>query len=165
MAGRPGGVPPYSPGWPAHPKVAKCPRIAELEELSGSCPPAEEENSGYFSLRVKVKRHYKALAGSGRANTANNPIPFNWFGSVIVGREPVNCSQLCEGILQEQYIQLCDLVLHISKNSHLCKNSNVQNVIINVLPRLAAANREKFVSLYLDYILNTAVHDRDPLSI
>ena len=121
----------------------------ELEELSGSCPPAEEESSGYFSM-VKVKRHYRALAGSGRTNTANNPIPFNWFGSVIVGREPVYCSLLCEGILQEQYTQLCDLVLNISKNSQLCKNSNVQNVIITVLPRLAAANREKFVSLYLD---------------
>ena len=68
----------------------------------------------------------------------------------MIGREPVHCSSLCEAILQEKYTQLCDLVLGISKNTQLCKNSHVQNVIINVLPRLAAANREKFVSKYLD---------------
>ena len=38
----------------------------------------------------------------------------------------------------------------ISKNTALCKNSHVQNVIINLLPRLAAANREKFVTSYLE---------------
>ena len=122
----------------------------ELEELSGSCPPEEEERSGYFSMG-KVKRQYKALAGLSRGNTSSSPsIPFNWFGSVMIGREPVYCSALCEAILQERYTQLCNLVLAISRNTQLCKNSHVQNVIINVLPRLAAANREKFVTEYLD---------------
>ncbi len=41
-------------------------------------------------------------------------------------------------------------MLGISKNTTLCKNSHVQNVIINLLPRLAAANREKFVTDYLE---------------
>ena len=68
----------------------------------------------------------------------------------LSGREPVNCSALCESILQERYSQLCQLVLGICKNTTLCKNSHIQNVIINLLPRLAAANREKFVSDYLD---------------
>ena len=66
------------------------------------------------------------------------------------GREPINCSALCESILQERYSQLCELVLAISKNTALCKNSHIQNVIINLLPRLAAANREKFVTDYLE---------------
>ena len=57
----------------------------ELEELSGSCPPEEEERTGYFNMG-KVKRQYKMLAGISRNNTSSNPtIPFNWFGSVMIG--------------------------------------------------------------------------------
>lgn len=122
----------------------------ELEELSGSCPPEEDDRAGYFSMG-KVKRQYKVFAGFNRNNSTSNPsIPFNWFGSVMVGREPVFSSALCASILQEKYSQLCQLVLGISKNVQLCKNSHVQNVIINVLPRLAAANKDQFVREYLE---------------
>ena len=58
----------------------------ELEELSGSCPPEEEERTGYFNMG-KVKRQYKVLAGFSRNNTSSNSsIPFNWFGSVMIGK-------------------------------------------------------------------------------
>ena len=40
----------------------------------------QSENMG------KVKRQYKVLAGFSRNNTSSNPtIPFNWFGSVMIG--------------------------------------------------------------------------------
>ena len=57
-------------------------------------------------------------------------------------------------MLQEKYARLCELVLSISKNTQLCRNTHVQNVIINVLPRLAAANKETFVSEYLGETMN-----------
>eukprot|EP00092_Neocalanus_flemingeri_P019853 GFUD01021504.1.p1 GENE.GFUD01021504.1~~GFUD01021504.1.p1 ORF type:complete len:2235 (+),score=707.01 GFUD01021504.1:192-6707(+) len=97
-----------------------------------------------------VKRQYKALAGSKRATTNTPAIPFNWFGSVAVGREPVYCSMLCKGILQDKFGKLCEQVLAVSRNTQLCKNSHIQNALITVLPRLAAANRTKFVSLHLE---------------
>merc|ERR1719167_1769241 len=58
----------------------------ELEELSGSSPPVDEQRPGYFSMGA-VKKQYKALAGSKRSTTTTPAIPFNWFGSVAVGRE------------------------------------------------------------------------------
>ena len=67
----------------------------ELEELSGSSPPAaEEQRQSYFSLGA-VRKQYKALAGNKRSTSTTPAIPFNWFGSVAVGREPVHCSTLC----------------------------------------------------------------------
>ena len=122
----------------------------ELEGLSGSCPPPDPATRpGYFSM-VAVKRQYKALAGSKRGSTGSNPaIPFNWFGSVLVGQEPVHCSLLCAAILQERYAELCQAVLTISRNQTLTKNPHIQSVIIRVLPRLAAANRETYVRLHL----------------
>ena len=37
----------------------------------------------------------------------------------------------------------------IAKNPQLCKNPHIQNALITLLPRLAAANKERFVSLHL----------------
>jgi FKBP12-rapamycin complex-associated protein len=40
-------------------------------------------------------------------------------------------------------------VFGIAKNQQLCKNPHIQNALITLLPRLAAANKERFVSRHL----------------
>ncbi len=37
----------------------------------------------------------------------------------------------------------------IAKNPQLCKNPHIQNALISLLPRLAASNKERFVSRHL----------------
>merc|ERR1719228_2677072 len=100
-----------------------------------------------------VKKQYKALAGSKRVTTNTPAIPFNWFGSVAVGREPLHCSALCKGILQDKFAVLCEQVLAVSRNQALCKNPNIQAALIAALPRLAAANKTEFMSRHLEETL------------
>ena len=125
----------------------------ELEERGGGVPPAEEQRAAYFSMGA-VKRQYRQLAtnsSKARGATTTAPaIPFNWFGSVAVGREPVHQSVACKTLLAERYAQLCELVLAVSRNQALCKNPNIQTALIAALPRLAAANKTEFMSRHLE---------------
>jgi hypothetical protein len=74
----------------------------ELEDLSGSgLPLADTETSGqsYFNIST-LKKQYKQLAGGKRVAAGTATIPFNWFGSVAVGREPIFESAICKTLLQ-----------------------------------------------------------------
>ena len=124
----------------------------ELEDLSGGSPPVEEQRQAYFSMGA-VKRQYRQLAGSKRGTTTTPAIPFNWFGSVAVGREPVYQSMACKALIAERFGQLCDQVLAVSRNTQLCKNPHIQAALITCLPRLAAANRQVFMAKHLEETL------------
>ena len=46
----------------------------------------------------------KSYLGMKRSNTGVTTIPFNWFGTVAVGREPIFESTLCKAMLQVKII-------------------------------------------------------------
>jgi hypothetical protein len=74
----------------------------ELEDLSGSGPPLADTETGgqsYFNIST-LKKQYKQLAGGKRVAAGTATIPFNWFGSVAVGREPIFESAICKTLLQ-----------------------------------------------------------------
>ena len=51
--------------------------------------------------------------------------------------------------LKEKFDKICESVFGIAKNQQLCKNPHIQKALITLLPRLAAANKERFVSRHL----------------
>ncbi len=50
---------------------------------------------------------------------------------------------------KEKFEAICESVFSIAKNPQLCKNPHIQNALITLLPRLAASNKERFVTRHL----------------
>ncbi len=51
--------------------------------------------------------------------------------------------------MKEKFEAICESVFSIAKNPQLCKNPHIQNALISLLPRLAASNKERFVTRHL----------------
>ena len=112
-----------------------------------------------------VKRYYQSgfsrqsrsstdSAYMGASRTAFSSIPFNWFGSTLVGREQIVESALLRALLFEHYDDICKIVLQIAKHPNISRNPNIQNALLLVLPKLACFQRDIFVKKYLEQSMN-----------
>lgn len=76
-------------------------------------------------------------------------IPFNWFGSVPAGKEQIVESAMLRHLLSECYEDICRDVLAITQNPNVLKFPHVQAALLQVLPKLAAFQKERFTPKHL----------------
>ena len=102
---------------------------------------------------VLLSRYYKR-ASADFPDGVYAQLPFNWFGSVPLGREAVVESAHLKVQLSENYDEICQDVLAIAHNQALAKNVHIQSALLSLLPKLAAFQRDVFVSKYLSSTMN-----------
>ena len=113
------------------------------------------DKSGIISIKGAMLRRYYQTGLSRHSPSSSSggatPLPFNWFGSVPVGREQIVESALLRQMLTDFYDKVCQFVLDIahSKDNSLCRNAFIQKALLLVLPKMAAFQREIFVSKFL----------------
>jgi len=109
--------------------------------------PGSPEKTSKLSA---VKRYYHAgLNRHARTGGNASQIPFNWFGSVAVGKEQIVESAQMRQLLVDRYDHICNVVLKIAHNNTCAKNPHIQKALLLVLPKLAAFERDLFVTRYL----------------
>ena len=95
-------------------------------------------------------RHSHTSSSGGHSGAGqNSTLPFNWFGSVPVGREQIVESALLRQMLTEFYDKVCQFVLDIAHSSGLSRNAFIQKALLVVLPKMAAFQQDIFVSKFL----------------
>ncbi len=112
-----------------------------------------------MSLGGAMRRYYQGginrhTRSAGVGSGMNSRIPLNWFGSVQQGKEQIVESSLMKSMILEKYDKVCELVLEIAHNRDLSKNVNIQNALLMVLPKLAAMQKDVFVSRFLKPTMN-----------
>ena len=113
------------------------------------------DKSGIISIKGAMLRRYYQTGLSRHSPSSSSggatPLPFNWFGSVPVGREQIVESALLRQMLTDFYDKVCQCVLDIahSKDNSLSRNAFIQKALLLVLPKMAAFQREIFVSKFL----------------
>ena len=114
-------------------------------------PGGSEKAHSIASLGGAMRRYYQnGLSRHTRSGGGNvTQIPFNWFGSVAIGREQIVESALLRQMLSEHYDRLSQIVLDIAHSKDLSRNSHIQRALLKLLPKLAAFQRERFVSIFL----------------
>ena len=103
-----------------------------------------------------MRQYYRANFGRGGQKSDGQSakqkdsayIPFSWFGTIMVGKEPVVESTLCRNILLEHYDLVAATVIGLTTSGSI-KYHSVRNALLILLPRLAAFRRKRFVERYL----------------
>ncbi len=127
---------------------------AETGLGTSSTAPAEKLR-GLGAMRQYYRANFGKNTQKGEGpsqrdvNTASSSyIPFSWFGTVMVGKEPVVESGLCKKMLSDCYEQICYTVMGLMKSPSV-KYPGVRNAILILLPRLAAFKRKRFIEKFL----------------
>ena len=111
---------------------------------------SSDKHPGMASLKGAMRRYYQSgLSRHTPSATGSTQIPFNWFGSVPLGREQIVESAILKQMLTEHYDKVCQLILAIAHSKDLARSSYIQKALLILLPKLAAFQREKFVSVFL----------------
>ncbi len=58
--------------------------------------------------------------------SVSSQIPFSWYGTVMVGREPIVESAQCRQMLQERYEEMCSHVLSVTGLTWASKSAAIQ---------------------------------------
>ena len=82
---------------------------------------------------VLLSRYYKR-ASADFPDGVYAQLPFNWFGSVPLGREAVLERAHLKVQLSENYDEICQDVLAIAHNQALAKNVHIQSALHHRLP-------------------------------
>ena len=86
--------------------------------------PGSPEKTSKLSA---VKRYYNAgLNRHARTGGTASQIPFNWFGSVAIGKEQIVESAQMRQLVVDRYDNICNVVLKIAHNNACAKNHNIQ---------------------------------------
>ncbi len=88
-------------------------------------------------------------AATGFMVSVSAQIPFSWYGTVMVGREPIVESGQCRDIMMESYDEMCISVLNATGLAWTAKSPIVQSSLLQIFPRMAALDNERFYSHFL----------------
>jgi len=134
---------------------SECEYPSGLSDILGSSPIGPNSTPEKTSRMSTVKKYYNAgLKRHARTGGSITQIPFNWFGSVALGKEPIVESAQMRNLITTHYDEICSKVLKIAHNPVSFKNFFIQKALLQVLPKLAAFQRDVFVSNYLMQTMN-----------
>lgn len=133
-------------------------KYTSLKRLHSEQPRGHDDSSNMFP-RLKTSFAEKFGQASGTTSTYISPssYPYDYDTDSKFSRQhlSINESATCRQIIIDNYDEICSKVL---EQRHL-KTSYVQQSLLNILPRLAAFNREEFVKKHLknivEYLLYT----------
>lgn len=135
--------------------TSDCEYPTGLSEILGASQVGPNSSPEKMSRMSTVKKYYNAgLKRHARTGGSITQIPFNWFGSVALGKEQIVESAQMRNIITQHYDEICSKVLKIAHNSMCSKNLFIQKALLQVLPKLAAFQRDPFVSKYLMQTMN-----------
>lgn len=131
-------------------------KYTTLKRLHPEQPRFHDDSSNLFP-RLKITDKF----GNSNSNTGHflspNNYPYDYDTDSKFSRQhlSINESATCRQIIVDNYDEIC---LKVLDQRHL-KTSYVQQSLLNILPRLAAFNREEFVKKHLknivEYLLYT----------
>jgi len=115
-----------------------------LNELFAVCDTSISQNNNHLS------------GATNQANSSNLPQNFNVPTTLTVHESPT-----CRQLLNEKFTYICDIIMR-QKSS---KNTYIINILLILIPRMAAFNPDYFVEKHLaetvDYLLNGLRSGRD----
>ena len=99
-----------------------------------------------------MRQYYRANFGKGHKNRDQvsnghlkdiniSYIPFSWFGTVMVGKEPIVESALCKKLLSEHYDQICHIIIGLTKSPQV-KSSCVRNALLILFSQIGGISKE-----------------------
>jgi FKBP12-rapamycin complex-associated protein len=105
--------------------------------------------------------------GHQKDSSSSSYIPFSWFGTVMVGKEPVVESALCKKMLSDHYDGIAANVISLTKSPQIKPNC-VRNALLILLPRLAAFKRKRFIEKFLTptmHYLDRQLQDKNKYNV
>lgn len=121
-----------------------------LNELFAVCDnnPAHQSNS--------TNRHHQSTTVTSNPNNPNLPQNFNAPLTLTIHESPT-----CRQLLNEKFTYICDIIM----KQKASKNPYIINILLILIPRMAAFNPSYFVEKHLaetiDYLLNGLKSTRD----